>query len=86
VALEALRGDEPIQEVASRHEVQPNRVGTWKRQALDGLGSIFENGVGKSEDRQHAVRDLHAKIGEPTLQNDFLSRAPERRAGGREWR
>jgi transposase len=75
VALEALRGDKTIQEVAFRHKVHPNQVGTWKKQALEGLGSIFENGVGKSEDREHEVRDLHAKIGELTVQNDFLSRA-----------
>ena len=73
VALEALRGDKTIQEIASRHKVHPNQVGTWKKQALEGLGSVFENGAGKSDDREHEVRDLHAKIGELTVQNDFLS-------------
>ncbi len=77
VALEALRGTKTIQEVTSRYKVHPNQVGTWKKQAFAGLGSIFENGVGKSEDREHAVRDLHAKIGELTVQNDLLSRALE---------
>jgi len=38
VALEALRGDKTIQEIASKHKVHPNQVGKWKRQAMDGLG------------------------------------------------
>ncbi|MEZ5480598.1 MAG: transposase, partial [Thiolinea sp.] len=42
VALEALRGDKTIQEIAARHKVHPNQVGAWKKQALEGLGSIFE--------------------------------------------
>ena len=47
VAREALRGDRTIQEIASRHKVHPNQVSTWKRQAMDGLGAIFSNGVDK---------------------------------------
>ena len=45
VALEALRGDKTIQEIASRHKVHPNQVSTWKRQAVDGLGEVFSNGA-----------------------------------------
>ena len=36
VALEALRGDRTIQEIAARHKVHPNQVSTWKHQAMDG--------------------------------------------------
>ena len=75
VALDALRGDKTIQEIAARHKVHPNQVGAWKKQALEGLGSIFENGSGKGDDRESEVHDLHAKIGELTVQNDFLARA-----------
>jgi len=75
VALEALRGDKTVQEIALRHKVHPNQVGAWKKQAMEGLGSIFESGAGKADDREHEVRDLHAKIGELAVQNDFLSRA-----------
>ncbi len=41
VALEALRGDRTVQEIASKHKVHPNQVSAWKRQAIDGLG-IFQ--------------------------------------------
>ena len=37
IALEALRGDRTLQEIAARHQVHPNQVSTWKRQAMEGL-------------------------------------------------
>ena len=49
VALEALRGDRTLQEIASKHQVHPNQVSTWKRQAIEGLGEVFSNGVGRRE-------------------------------------
>ena len=43
VALEALRGDKTIQEIAGRHKVHPNQVSTWKRQAMEGAGrDVFQ--------------------------------------------
>ena len=48
VALEALRGDKTIQEIAARYKVHPNQVSTWKRQAMDGLGAVFANGAGEA--------------------------------------
>ena len=41
VALEALRGDRTIQELAAKHGVHPNQVGMWKKQAVEGLGEVF---------------------------------------------
>jgi len=79
VALEALRGDKTIQEIASRHKVHPNQVSTWKRQAADGLGEMFSNGVDSArQDHEPEVRDLHAKIGELTVERDFLARGLKR--------
>ncbi len=79
VALEALRGDKPIQEIAARHKVHPNQVSTWKRQAIDGLGAIFSNGADKAGvDHEAEVHDLHAKIGQLTVERDFLARGLER--------
>ncbi len=71
VALEALRGDKTIQEIAARHKVHPNQVSAWKRQAMDGLGAIFSNGADKAgADHQAEVHDLHAKIGQLTVERD----------------
>ena len=72
VALEALRGDQTIQEIASRHKVHTNQVSTWKRQAMDGLGMIFSNGTDRaSADHESTVHDLHAKIGQLTVANEI---------------
>ena len=79
VALAALRGDKTIQEIAARHKVHPNQVSSWKRQALGGLGAVFSNGTDKARmDHDDEVRNLHAKIGELTVVNDFLARGLKR--------
>jgi len=74
VALDALRGDKTIQEIAAKHKVHPNQVSTWKRQAVDGLGEVFSNGADRAvRDHETEVRDLHAKIGELMVERDFLA-------------
>ena len=79
VALAALRGDKTIQEIAARHKVHPNQVSSWKRQAVEGLGAVFSNGTDKARmDHDDEVRNLHAKIGELTVVNDFLARGFKR--------
>ncbi len=79
VALEALRGDKTIQEIAARHKVHPNQVSTWKRQAVDGLGEVFSNGADQARrDHDSEVHDLHAKIGQLTVERDFLARGLKR--------
>ncbi len=79
VALEALRGDKTIQEIASRHKVHPNQVSGWKRQAVDGLGEVFSNGADRTRgDHEAEVHDLHAKIGQLTVERDFLAKGLKR--------
>jgi transposase-like protein len=74
VALEALRGDKTVQEIASHHKVHPNQVSTWKRQAIDGLSEVFSNGAERErQDRESEVHELHAKIGQLTVERDFLA-------------
>jgi transposase-like protein len=74
VALEALRGDKSVQEIAAKHKVHPNQVSTWKRQAIDGLSDVFSNGTDREhQDHETEVRDLHAKIGQLTVERDFLA-------------
>lgn len=79
VALEALRGDRAIQEIASRHKVHPNQVSAWKRQAMDGLGAVFSNGADQARREVEAdLHDLHAKIGQLTVERDFLAKGLKR--------
>jgi len=79
VALEALRGDKTIQEIASQRKVHPNQVSAWKRQAMDGLGAVFSSGAERAgREHQAELHDLHAKIGELTVERDFLARGLKR--------
>jgi transposase-like protein len=79
IALEALRGDKTVQEIAARHQVHPNQVSTWKRQAMDGLSAVFSNGADQVQQaREDEVRDLHAKIGQLTVERDFLAKGLKR--------
>jgi len=79
VAVEALRGDKTIQEIAARHKVHPNQVSTWKRQAVDGLSQVFSNGADRErQDHESEVRELHAKIGQLTVERDLLSKRLKR--------
>ena len=79
IALEALRGDRTLQEIASKHQVHPNQVGAWKRQAIEGLAELFSKGAERRvRDHESEVRELHAKIGELLVERDFLSRGSGR--------
>ena len=54
-------------------------ISTWKRQAMDGLGAIFSNGVDKVRvDHESEIHGLHAKIGQLTVERDFLARGLKR--------
>ena len=71
VALEALRGDKTIQEIAAKHQVHPNQVSTWKRQAVEGMADVFARD-GKPEGPTEAeIKELHAKIGRLAVENNF---------------
>ena len=76
-ALEAFRGDRTLQEIASKYQVHPNQVGTWKRQAIEGLGEVFSKGAERrTRDHESEVRDLHAMIGELIVERDFCHAGP----------
>ncbi|WP_354689599.1 IS3 family transposase [Lentibacter algarum] len=73
VALEALKGEETAAELASRFGVHPTMIHQWKRALLEGASGVFERGGRKNpEINEEQVKELHAKIGELAVANDFL--------------
>nr|WP_173507580.1 IS3 family transposase [Aliiroseovarius sp. xm-d-517] len=75
VALEALKGEQTVAELASRFGVHPTMIHSWKRALLEGASGVFERGGKKApEIDEEQVKELHAKIGELAVANDFLSR------------
>ena len=76
VALEAIRGEQTIHDLASRYELHPNMITTWKRQAIDNMATVFAGTAersSKADDDQ--INNLHAKIGQLTVERDFLAKA-----------
>lgn len=76
VALEAVKGERTVSELAAEYGVHPTMIHQWKKALLDGAADIFERGGRKpvSEVDEETVRSQHAKIGELAVANDFLSR------------
>jgi transposase len=74
VALEAIRGEKTVAEIAAHHEVHPNQVTTWKTQALENLAGIFGGSL-VADDGKEQIRQLREKVGELTMERDFLSGA-----------
>ncbi len=77
VALESLKGERRVSELASGYEVHPAMIHQGKKALLDGAAGIFERGgkaAATAEIAEDTVRDLHARIGELAVANDFLSR------------
>jgi transposase len=76
VALAAIKGERTIAQLADQFDVHPNQITTWKAQLEGGAVDVFGPGGGPSQSTPPVdVKALHAKIGELTLENDFLEGA-----------
>jgi len=79
VAMEAIRGDLTLAELAAKHGIHLTMIGAWKRQAVEGMASLFDGGdqVGKAA-RDAEIEKLHTKIGQLLVERDFLAKASSR--------
>lgn len=74
VALEAIGGERTVAEIAAHHEMHPNQVTSWKSQLLENAAAVF-GGDALAADGKERIRELHEKIGELTVERDFLEGA-----------
>jgi len=75
VALAAVKGDRTIAQLAEHFDVHPNQITAWKAQLEGGASDVFCPGSAATAAPAIDVKSLHAKIGELTLENDFLEGA-----------
>jgi transposase len=73
VALEALKGEQTVSELASRFSVHPTMTHQWKKALLEGASELFERGRVTSDPEAARIKDLQAEIGELTVERDFLA-------------
>jgi transposase-like protein len=86
VALAALRGDKTLAELAEQFDVHPVQITDWKNQLAESAGLVFSKGQQLSSGEEE-IKALHAKIGQLTMERDFLERGLERIHGpqGKKW-
>jgi transposase len=76
VALAVIKGDRTLAQLAEQFDVHPNQITSWKAQLESGAADVFGPGGGHTAAQPAVdVKSLHAKIGELTLENDFLEGA-----------
>ena len=75
VALAALKGDKTLVELAEQFEVHINKITQWKSQLLERASDVFATATERKETAGPDVKELHAKIGQLAMENDFLAAA-----------
>jgi transposase len=77
VAIEALREDKTMGQLASQHGVHPIQVSKWKKELIDGAESLFEGKRSRKKEDAVGREELERKIGQLTIENDFLKKKLE---------
>jgi transposase len=79
VALDAIKGEHTLAELAAKYSLHPNMITNWKRQAIDNMAETFSSKSDRNNKLDEAqLKDLHAKIGQLTIERDFLAKASGR--------
>ena len=72
VALEAIKGEMTMAQMVKKFDVQAAQITQWKKQLLTNANTAFDKGDKAAEDTEKTVQELHAKIGQLTMENDFF--------------
>ena len=83
IALATLKGDKTLAELAEQFDVHLNQITHWKKQFVGSAENIFGKGGRLAEDSEHRIQELHSKIGQLTMENDFLEQGLTRIHGTR---
>jgi len=83
VAVAAIRGDKTLAEIAEQFDVHQNQIQDWRRKLLDRADQVFVRGGSSPSESEQKVKELHAKIGQLTMERDFLEQGLERIHGPR---
>lgn len=78
VALAAVKNDRTLAELAEQFDVHPNQIQDWRKRLLNDADQLFGRGQQQREETDEKVKELHAKIGQLTMERDFLERGLER--------
>ena len=76
VALEALKGELTLSQLAAKHGVHQTMIAAWRKQAIEGLAGVFSSKAEAAEGASAGeMEKLHAKIGQLVVERDFLAKA-----------
>ena len=83
MALAAIKGERTMAELSEQFDVHPNQIQDWRRRLLQEADTVFGQAQRRREDNDEKVKELHEKIGQLTMERDFLERGLERIHGPR---
>ena len=72
--MAADKGDKTVAKLAQKYNLHPNQISTWKKELLENAVMIFASESQLIKDNSEEVDKLHAKIGQLTMENDFLAK------------
>ncbi len=73
VAMASLQGDKTLAELSSQYDIHVNQIQTWRNQLKDNMVRLFDSGIDQRKDHEEQIKSLQAKIGQLTMENDFLA-------------
>ena len=77
VAFAAMKEEKTLAQLASDYDVHVNQIQTWRNQLKQNMASLFDTGIEQRKDQEAEVKSLQAKIGQLTMENDFLAKVLE---------
>ena len=77
VAFAALQGEKTLAQLSSDYDVHVNQVQAWRNQLKENMASLFDPGIEQRKNQAADVKSLQAKIGQLTMENDFLAKVLE---------